>query len=325
MTEAVANQEPTSRLAHFPVSFFTVTMGLLGTALALRAASPVLSLPAALHLLVLALSAMAFVALGAAYALKLLTKRHMVLKEWQHPIRVGQFPTFPISVLLLAAGLVPVWHDLAVWLWVIGTILQVVSSAAVVGSWISDRTFQHSHLTPGWFVPVVGNAIVPIAGAKLGFVEVSWVCFSAGVVLWFTLLPVVFGRLIFNEPMPIRMAPTLMVLAAPPAVACIAWFNLAGTFDHFCHFLLGVGLVFAVLVLTQIRSLRKMSFSIASWALSFPLAALTTATFIYVHETGSHAGLAVATALLVLLLAVVSVLSVYTLRGILNGSLFHPE
>ena len=325
MTEAVINRDPTSSLAHVPVSIFTITMGLLGSSLALRAASPVLGLTANVHLGVLALSTIALLALSITYTLKFFTKREMVLNEWRHPIRVGQFPTFPISLLLLAAGLLPLWPELARLIWIIATILQVISSAAVVGSWMSDRTFQYSHLTPGWFVPVVGNAIVPIAGAKLGYYEVSWVCFSAGVVLWIALLPVVFGRLIFNEPMPSRMVPTLMVLAAPPAVACIAWFNLVGQFDYVCHFFLSVGIVFAILVITQLPSLRKMQFSVASWALSFPLAALTTATFIYVNETRSIPALAVATGLLVLLVTVIAILSLHTIRGIFNGTLFHPE
>jgi hypothetical protein len=46
-------------------------------------------------------------------------------------------------------------------------------------------------------------------------------------------LPLLFNRLIFNhELLPGRLAPTLALLVASPAVLCLAWLQLTGRVDE---------------------------------------------------------------------------------------------
>lgn len=48
---------------------------------------------------------------------------------------------------------------------------------------------------PAWFIPVVGNIIVPLAGVRFAPAEVSWFFFSIGLVFWIVLLAIVMYRL----------------------------------------------------------------------------------------------------------------------------------
>lgn len=93
------------------------------------------------------------------------------------------------------------------------------------------------------------------------------------------LLTLVVNRLMFHDPMPGKMVPTLMILVAPPAVAFMAWLRLNGEVGPFGHFLLSAAYVFALIVATQAGRFRAIPFALSWWARSFPLAALTIASF----------------------------------------------
>lgn len=54
-------------------------------------------------------------------------------------------------------------------------------------------------LTLAWFIQVVGNVLVPVAGVPLGFVDVSWFFFSIGMFFWLILMTLVFNRMIFHQ------------------------------------------------------------------------------------------------------------------------------
>lgn len=192
----------------------------------------------------------------------------------------------------------------------LGAVGQGILTISVVSGWISHRAFEVGHLTPAWFIPAVGNVIVPVAGVRLGHPEISWLFFSGGIMFWVVLLTLVMNRLVFHNPIPARLFPTLVILIAPPAVAFVAYLQLTGEVDAFAHILLNVAYVFAVLVLVQVPKLLRLPFALSWWALSFPVAALTIASFLYarVAHSGAHevvglVGLAALTVIIVGLLA----------------------
>ncbi len=122
-----------------------------------------------------------------------------------------------------------------------------------------NRAFQTIHISPAWFIPAVGNVVAPIAGVGLGFPETSWVFFAAGLIFWIVLLVLVMNRLIFHDPLPGRMVPTLAILIAPPAVGFLAWLQLnGGVLDGFARLLYAATLVFLGLALTQAGKLRRL-------------------------------------------------------------------
>jgi hypothetical protein len=215
-----------ARLPELPISFFAVVMGLSGLTLATRAAEHALHLgPVASPWLLLA-SAIAFGLIALLYLSKAALHWEAVVAEWRHPVRIAFFPAISISMLLIATAAAPLYPAEAEALWLAGTLTQGALTLAVVASWIGHRPFQHLHLSPAWFIPAVGNVIVPVAGAGFGYVELSWLFFSVGVVFWIVLLTLVFNRLVFHDPLPGRLTPTLVILIAPPAVAFIAYLRL---------------------------------------------------------------------------------------------------
>ncbi len=318
--------EPQDRLEHFPVSFFASVMGLAGLTLALHAASTLLPGAGVLSRGMLAVTVLAFVAIGAIYARKAALHRAAVAAEWHHPVKMAFFPAISISLLLIATALAPNMPSLARPVWMLGTGLQAGLTLAVVAGWIGHRPFQPMHISPAWFIPAVGNVVVPVAGPALGFVELSWLFFAAGLMFWAVLLTLVMNRLIFHDPLPGRLLPTLAILMAPPAVGFLAWLALnGGTVDAGARILLNLAYVFAAIVATQAPKFRSLPFALSWWALSFPIAALTIASLRFGALVGSgfHTGLGLV--LLALLVLVVGGLAVRTGRAIAARQICLPE
>lgn len=317
----VAEGITTSRLAHFPITFFGVTMGIFGLALSLRAGG----LEAA-SALTTGIGAVMLAVLFTLYGLKSLRFPEEIAGEWGHPVRLSFFPAANISILLLSLLLQDSMPALSALLWGFGAIAQAVLTVVIVSAWISHRAFGPAILSPAWFIPAVANVIVPLGGAHLGLFAASWYFFSVGLLFWIILLTLVFNRLIFHDPLPEKLRPTLVILIAPPSVAFLAWIELnGGQIDALAQFLINIGLFFAAIVAVQIPALLRLPFAMSFWALSFPLAALTTALFRYGALGGSGASRLASTTMLALLVATIVVLTVRTLRAVRAGDICQPE
>lgn len=318
--------QPAARLPHFPVPFFASVMGLTGLSLALHATEMQAGWPGGASRVVLIAAIATFLTLGLIYTLKALRHPQAVQAEWRHPVKLAFFPAISISLLLIATALTPDMPGAARLIWLIGAVSQAGLTLAVISAWIGTRSFQMTHVTPAWFIPAVGNVVAPVAGVKLGFADLSWLFFAAGLTFWVILLVVVMVRLVFHDPLPGKMVPTLAILIAPPAVALLAWLQLnGGQVDAFARYLYGAAIVFAALVITQAGKLRGVPFALSWWALSFPIAALTIATLRFGALTGSHGHVLAANGLLALLIAIIGTLLLFTARAVMRGEICQPE
>ena len=322
-----AQASDTSRLAHFPVPFFATVMGLAGMTLALHLAETRFGWPHLASRVALGLTIVDFLFVALVYGMKAMHHPAAVAGDWKHPVKLAFFPAISISLLLIATALRPEMPpDLARLVWGIGAAGQAVLTLAVISGWIGHRPFQPVHISPAWFIPAVGNVVAPVAGLPLGFVELSWLFFSTGMIFWVVLLTLVMNRLIFHDPLPGRLLPTLVILIAPPAVGFLAWLQLNGEqLDAFARVLYYSAVVFAAIVVLQVPHFARLPFALSWWALSFPVAALTIATLRYGELAGSPTHDLLGGGLLVLLLAVIAMLVLRTLRAALRGEICQPE
>lgn len=325
-TDSTMNDSPPEpRLKHFPIPLFATIMGGMGLSLALLEASHSFSPLMQVGVATMWGSIALFVVLLGFYLAKWLRYPEAVRSEWNHPVRLAFFPAISISLLLMSSALWNVGYAQAETVWLTGIALQAVLTIAVISGWIGHRAFEVGHLTPAWFIPAVGNVIAPIAGAKLGYTELSWLFFSAGILFWLVLLSLVFNRLIFHNPIPAKLFPTLVILIAPPSVGYLGYVALTGQVDAFARILLNSGYIFTILMLVQAPKFRGLPFALSWWALSFPVAALTVASFAFSRATGSGTHEMIGWALLVLSLAIVAGLAVRTLQAAFRGQICVPE
>ena len=313
------------RLANFPISFFATVMGLSGLALATLRLEHFTGAAHLASLGVLVVAAAAFLAIAAVYLAKLRRHPAEVRAEWRHPVKIAFFPTISISLVLLGTAAQAFHPGLGVGLWAVGTAGHLVATLAILSMWITGEHYEAPHLNPAWFIPAVGNVLVPLVGARYGYVEVSWLFLSVGLLFWIVLLTIVFNRLIFHHPMPPHLLPTLCILIAPPAVAFLAYESLVGGVDGFARLLYYPAVVFFLLVAIQLPRLLKLPFALSWWAYSFPVAALTVATLVMAEATGLAVFAAGGMALYGLLVVVVGWLVVRTAVAIRNHGICKPH
>jgi tellurite resistance protein len=316
---------PQQRLEHFPVSFFAAVMGTTGLAIAWKKAHTVLGLPAEIGLALQWWALALFVVLAFAYLAKIALHWAAVKHEFAHPIRLNFFPAVSISLLLLAAAFADTTPYSAAGLWMAGALLHLGFTLTVMSSWIHHTRYELKHANPAWFIPVVGNIIVPIAGVGFAPAEISWFFFSIGLVFWLVLMTIVMNRLFFHEPLPERLTPTLFILIAPPAVGFISWLRLnGGEIDAFARILYHVALFLTLLLASNALRFFRLRFFLSTWAYSFPLAAMTIATLI-MAEQGGGLFVPLGWGLLAVLSVVLTLLTVRTALGALRGEICMPE
>ena len=300
------------RLKHFPISYFSMTLGLAGFTIAFQSAEQILHLPGHLSYFIQLFSTAVFFILLTTYIIKLIFHPDAVITEFQHPIKLVFFPTISISFLLLSAAFLGQNMILSKYLWIIGTTLHFLFVLKVVSTWMHDSKFEVKHMNPAWFIPAVGNMVVPLAGIQHFSAEVSWFFFSVGFLFWVILLIIFFNRIFFHHPIPQKLLPTLFILIAPPVIGFMSYTKLTGEINEFGKVLYYIGLFFTILLLTQIKMFSKIKFYLSWWAYSFPMAAVTIASILMYHHTELVGFKYISYFFLVILIALIALLLVRT-------------
>ncbi|TVT30570.1 SLAC1 anion channel family protein [Marinobacter vinifirmus] len=307
----MAESQP-SRLQHFPVSWFAMVMGLSGLTIALHRAETVFNLAIQPSLAALVFAITVFLALAGLYLLKAVRYPQQVKGEFNHPVKLNFAPTMSIGLILISIALLPHSKSLSLAVWTLGVALHLVFTLYVLATWIHHTHFEINHMNPAWFIPIVGNILVPIAGVQHGFTELSWFFFSIGLVFWLVLLAIIFNRMFFHNPLPGKLLPTLFILIAPPAVGFLSWMQLTGELDAFGRILYYSALFLTLMLFTQAPRFLKLPFALSWWAYSFPMAAITIATLGMYQLLGSPFFKWLGAALLVVLVVLIIGLLVRT-------------
>ncbi len=313
-----------SRLEYFPISFFAMVMGLSGLTIGWEKAQHVLGWQLGVTPWLAGSTLVIFALLAFLYSTKVLRFRAAVLAELRHPVKLNFFPAISISLLLLSIAFLPLHAELARGLWLAGTLLHLVLTLYVINVWMHHEHLKIQHMNPAWFIPVVGNVLVPIAGVGFGFVDLSWFFFSFGMLFWILLLAIVFNRVLFHDPIDERLLPTLFILIAPPAVGFIAYSRLVPEIDTFGRMLYFSGLFLTLLLFTQAPRFLRLQFFLSWWAYSFPLAAISIASFVMAERSGTLFYRDLGLGLLVLLTLIVILLLVKTALAVKRGGICVP-
>jgi len=301
---------------NLPVSFFSTVMGLCGMAIALQHAGGLWSFSPVLGNFVALLSLFVFVVLLLFYGAKVMRYPEQVIGELSDPVKMSFGATITVSLVLLSITTLQLAPTLSKALWVTGASLHLVYTLYALNTWIHKTDFEITHISPAWFIPVVGNILVPVAGVIYASPEISWFFFSIGLLFWLVLFTIIIYRMIFHHPLPDKLLPTLFILIAPPAVGFISYVKLSGGLDGFGRVLYFSALFLTLLLFLQLPRFMRLPFYLSWWAYSFPLAAMTVATLVMHELTQLPAYALLAWLFLGILCAIVIYLIVRTLYAI---------
>ncbi len=313
-----------SRLQFFPITYFAVIMGLSGLTIALSKFYHLGWLPEWPYLLILFGTSALFLVFLAGYLLKLALYPDEVRKDYHHKTRMNFVPTISISLLLLSIAYLGFWPLLSVPLWFTGVVLHTVLMFHTLSKWVHHE-FDIQHFNPAWFIPVVGNILVPVVGVMCAPPAVSAFFLVSGLFFWVILSTIIIYRLIFHKSLPQKLMPTLFIFLAPPAVGFISYMRLTMSYDLVSRSLLLLAYFIFILLLFLFRAYKDTPFFLSWWAYTFPLGAFSIASTVAYQITRHPAYQYIAWFGLVLLVVVIAIVSYHTFTRVMNRSICVEE
>jgi tellurite resistance protein len=308
--------------------WFSAVMGLAGLALAWTAAVPRMGDTAEWVARGIGLvAALVFLTLLALFARRGQLYPEAISGDLQHPLRHAFIAALPISLILLSTLGAALFGPRVFWetLWLLGCLLQFAVTLWVLSRWWRGSEaggFQWPGITPVLILPVVGNVLAPLAGVALGQPQWAAMQFGVGAFLWPVVITLIFVRIGLQGLWPDRLLPSAFITVAPPAVIGSALLPLgaAPAWSQACW---GIALFFLLWSANVLRTMLAQPFSMAWWAMSFPLAAFAGLTLRLASTGQPFAFLAVP--LLALATLVIAWLCLQTLRGLSRGTLLVAE
>ena len=317
-------QIQSNRLQYFPITLFASVMGLAGLSIVLLKMAHVFHFSVSWGVTLLYLVSAWFVVLNIIYGLKWIKYSEEVKAEYNHPVRMHFFPAYSICFLLFAIAFLSVNPMVSKITWWIGVVIHLLLLLRTLYSWF-HKNYKLQSFNPAWFIPVVGPILVPVAGVQVANPEISWFFFSVGIIYWIGLLSILLYRVIFHDPLPSKLVPTLFILIAPAAVGFIAYIKLTHSLDPFSRILFYFGVFTVLMLVTMVDKFTKVPFFISWWAYTFPLDAITLATTLMYELTHFTFFKVLAGIFMAFTILIIGVVLIKTIQAVSRGQLCVPE
>jgi tellurite resistance protein len=314
---------PTGRLQFFPIMMFAIVMGFSGLTLVYQKATTFLGIFDISSTLI-AIDTLLLVVISSLYLYKITKYRDEVKKELTHPVRINFFAASAISFLLISAIYHDICHEASIIFFTIGTVLQTFFTLYTITYWFNNN-LEITHSNPAWFIPIVGNVVVPVAGVGLVSNHLLMYYFSIGLFFWIVLTAILINRIIFHNQLAVKFMPTLFIFIAPPSVAFISYIKMYGNYDFFASLLFNLAIFFTLLLLFMYKNFMKLKFFISWWAFTFPLAAITIASMLAYDKTSIALYSYISYALIAITTSVVGLVSFKTIKHILKKEICIQE
>ena len=272
------------RLQFFPITAYSIIMGLSGLTVVFNKFYHMQWMPKVFYDVSLFFTLGLFLLITFLYGRKAIRYYEEVVADFKHRIRINFFSAISISFLLLSIAFLGFWPFLSMIFWWVGLLLHTALMFYTISFWI-QHNFEIQFMNPAWFIPVVGNMLIPVVGVEFMPKGLSFFYFAVGFFFWIVLFTIFLNRAIFHHQLPQKFIPTLFILIAPPAVGFIAYMRIAQSWDGFAVLLLFLAYFFVVLILFLYKSFRKIKFFISWWAFTFPLDAITIASVVAYQVT----------------------------------------
>ena len=171
-----------NRLKFFPIMMFAIVMGISGLTIAYQKSAEFIGFPHIIGSVMMYIALSLFVIISAVYIAKLVKYPKAVANEWKHPVRINFFSAISISMLMLAIITRHDYHTLGASFWYMGTALHMFMTLYTISFWINHNQ-EIAHSNPAWFIPIVGNVLVPVGGVGLASNIVLMYFFSRCILL----------------------------------------------------------------------------------------------------------------------------------------------
>lgn len=260
-----------------PAGYFGMPLGISAFGLGLRFAGQKGIMSAAWGEGIIAVAAVIWCYLVAAYIAKWFVVRKAALEEMQHTILCCFISLIPITTMLMGTCALPYSKSLAWVLWIAGIAGQL-AFAGYRAAGLLRGLHTPEATTPILYLPTVaGNFVSASSLAAAGYPDFGMFFLGAGVLAWFSLESVILQRLRTLAPMPLPLRPSMGIQIAPALVGAATYLSVnGGTIDAIVLGLLGYGMLQIIFQIRLLPWVAEGGFTPSFWAYSFGLASLST-------------------------------------------------
>lgn len=240
-------------------------------------------------------------------------------KEAQKPVAASVFPTYPMSLMLLATYLEPllgISKGIAVVFWWIGIIINLAMMIKFTMDFVPQRKI--SLVFPSWGVVYCGIAVASVTAPYFAQLWVGQAVFWIGLIGGVLVMPFMLYRVYKLRDIPEPALPSITILCAPFSLLVAGY---AQSFPEAHNLtLLAVLLVFAqilyITTVVQVPNFMRMKFIPSFAGLTFPLVISALSLKMAVPILGWQSGIMSFVITVETVIATLAV--VYVLVGFLN-------
>lgn len=204
--------------------------------------------------------------------LKLIMFKKGVKEALENPVVASVFPTFSMTMMLLATYIKPYSGGLAVLFWFAGLILHIVLIIWFTQKFILNNNYNIKKVFPSWFIPYVGIAVASVSSGAVGMQVLGKIIFWFALIAFAVLLPIVLKRVFVVKEMLEPTIPTIAIFAAPASLCLAGYMNsfeAKSTVLVYILFIVAQVLYWGVIL--YLPKLLKLKFYPGYSAFTFPL------------------------------------------------------
>ncbi|QLB21502.1 dicarboxylate transporter/tellurite-resistance protein TehA [Vespertiliibacter pulmonis] len=269
-----------------PTGYFSISLGLGATAIAWFHASHLLPFAENIGNVIGIISVMSWLLFSGLYVYKIIRYTEQVKDEWNCPVRFSFIALIPITTMVVGDILYHwqvIFAEPLIWL---GAISQLIFAGIRIGGlWKGDVFTEDSTLPPFYLPSVAANFTSASSLALLGYTDLAYVFFGAGVIAWLIFEPVLLQYLRTNK-INSAMRGSFGIILAPAFVGVAAYITInGGDVDTFAKMLWGYGFLQLIFLFRLLPWITQNNFSIGLWAFSFGLASMANSAISFYQHT----------------------------------------
>lgn len=218
------------------------------------------------------------------YAYKLRYYSDEVRSEYYCPVRFSFIALIPITTMLIGDityRWTPWLAEVMIWL---GTIGQLLFSSLRISELWQGGVFEQKSTRPPFYLPAVAANFTSASSlALLGYHDLGYLFFGAGLIAWIIFEPVLLQHLRISSLEPPFRA-TMGIILAPAFVGAAAYLSLnKGEINTFVKILWGYGFLQLFFLLRLLPWIMEKGLNIGLWGFSFGLASMANSSIAFFH------------------------------------------
>ena len=207
-----------------------------------------------------------------------------VRSEYHCPVRFSFIALIPITTMLIGDityRWTPWLAEVMIWL---GTIGQLLFSSLRISELWQGGVFEQKSTRPPFYLPAVAANFTSASSlALLGYHDLGYLFFGAGLIAWIIFEPVLLQHLRISSLEPPFRA-TMGIILAPAFVGAAAYLSLnKGEIDTFVKILWGYGFLQLFFLLRLLPWIMEKGLNIGLWGFSFGLASMANSSIAFFH------------------------------------------